>query len=318
MSTPSPAEIQTVAVIGTGVIGTAWVASFLAAGLDVVATDPTEGAEEHLRSFVNENEATLAELAGGAPNRPGTLTFVDTTAAAARGADFVQENSPERIEIKGGILSEIDSAARPGVIIASSTSGIEPSVLQSMCSIDPGRVLVGHPFNPAHLIPLVEVVPGKATSPQTAQAALAFYRRVGKKPILVRAEIPGHVTNRLQAAIWREAYSLVDRDVVSVADIDTAIAHGPGLRWAIMGPLTTQHLSGGSGGMRHLLEHLGPPTQKWMDDLGEPQLTAELADKLVAGMDDEMTGVDLDGLIADRDRLLVEILRLKNTSLNLL
>ncbi|MGF7122320.1 3-hydroxyacyl-CoA dehydrogenase NAD-binding domain-containing protein [Rhodococcus sp. AG1013] len=317
MSAPAAAQIRTVAVIGTGVIGAAWVAGFLAAGLDVVATDPADGAEARLRSYLDETSDLVTELTGSAVSERGDLRFVATAAEAARDADFVQENGPERLDAKGALLAEIDAAARPGVIIASSTSGLEPSALQAACSVDPGRVLVGHPFNPAHIIPLVEVVPGGATLPETAQAALDFYRLVGKKPILVRAEIPGHVTNRLQAALWREAYSLVDRGVVSVADIDTAISNGPGLRWAILGPLTAQHLSGGKGGLRHLLEHLGPPTQKWMDDLGTPQLTPELADKLVAGMDDEMAGVDQAGLVADRDRLLVDIMRLKRAGRNL-
>ncbi|WP_433607649.1 3-hydroxyacyl-CoA dehydrogenase NAD-binding domain-containing protein [Prescottella agglutinans] len=317
MSAPAAPEVRTVAVIGTGVIGAAWVAGFLAAGLDVVATDPADGAEARLRAFVDETADVVAEFTGRDRSDRGVLRFVATAGEAARAADFVQENGPERLDAKSALLAEIDAEARPGVIIASSTSGIEPSVLQAMCSVDPCRVLVGHPFNPAHIIPLVEVVPGTATTPETAQAALDFYRRVGKKPILVRAEIPGHVTNRLQAALWREAYSLVDRGVVSVADIDTAITNGPGLRWAIVGPLAAQHLSGGAGGMRHLLEHLGPPTQKWMDDLGTPQLTPELADKLVAGIDHEMAGIDQPGLVADRDRLLVDIMRLKRTGRNL-
>lgn len=314
MSTPASSEVRTVAVIGTGVIGAAWVAGFLASGLDVIATDPAEGAEARLRSYVDETWGVVSELTGSGDAERGNLTFVRTATEAVRDADFIQENGPERLDAKQALLAEIDAAARPGVIIASSTSGIEPSVLQSACAIDPGRVLVGHPFNPAHIIPLVEVVPGAATSTETANAAIDFYRRVGKKPILVRSEIPGHVTNRLQAAIWREAYSLVDRGIVSVTDIDTAISNGPGLRWAIIGPLAAQHLSGGAGGMRHLLEHLGPPTQKWMDDLGAPQLTEALADKLVSGMDDEMAGIDQAGLVADRDRLLVDIMRLKRSS----
>lgn len=317
MSAPAAAEVRTVAVVGTGVIGAAWVAGFLASGLDVVATDPAEGAAARLRAYLESAWDVVSELTGAAEADRGELRFVASAGEAARAADFVQENGPERVEAKRALLAELDAAARPGVIIASSTSGIEPSALQAACAVDPGRVLVGHPFNPAHIIPLVEVVPGAATPPETAQAALAFYRRVGKKPILVRSEIPGHVTNRLQAALWREAYSLVDRGVVSVADIDTAISHGPGLRWAIVGPLTAQHLSGGAGGLRHLLEQLGPPTQKWMDDLGAAQLTPELADKLVAGMDEQMAGVDQAGLAADRDRLLVDIMRLKRTSRNL-
>lgn len=313
----TPSHITTVAVVGTGVIGAAWAASFLAAGLDVVATDPAEGAEERLRESLRRTLDIATELSGRSVSDRGALRFVGSVAEAVRDADFVQESGPERLEHKGALLAEIDSIARPGVVVASSTSGLAPSELQKFAAVDPGRVLVGHPFNPAHIVPLVEVVPGSATTPDLAQDAVEFYRSIGKKPVLVRAELPGHITNRLQAALWREAYSLVDRGVATVADIDTAISHGPGLRWAIVGPLTAQHLSGGEGGMRHLLEHLGPPTQKWMDDLGEPQLTGELASKLVAGMDEEMIGIDQAGLIADRDRLLVDIMRLKRSSNNL-
>ncbi|MGB7362586.1 MAG: 3-hydroxyacyl-CoA dehydrogenase NAD-binding domain-containing protein [Rhodococcus sp. (in: high G+C Gram-positive bacteria)] len=307
----------TAAVVGAGVIGAAWAACFLAAGLDVVATDPAEAAEGRLRASLPGMLDIATELSGRDTSERGTLRFVSSAVEAVTGADFVQESGPERLADKARLLAEIDAAARPGVVIASSTSGLAPSDLQASCTVDPGRVLVGHPFNPAHIIPLVEVVPGRATTPQQAQSALDFYQRIGKKPVLVRAEIPGHVTNRLQAALWREAYSLVERGVATVADIDTAISHGPGLRWAVVGPLTTQHMSGGPGGMRHLLEHLGPPTQKWMDDLGQPQLTSELTDTLVAGMDEQMAGIDQAGLAADRDRLLLDIMRLKRAAQHL-
>lgn len=306
-----------VAVVGTGVIGAAWTAGFLAAGLDVVATDPAEGAEARLRASLHDTLDIASELCGRTVAERGSLRFVDSVAEAAAHATFVQESGPERLDLKGALLAEIDAVAPRGVVIASSTSGLEPTALQQFCSIDPGRVIVGHPFDPAHIIPLVEVVPGRSTTGECAEEALAFYRGIGKKPVLVRAEIPGHLTNRLQAALWREAYSLVDRGVATVADIDTAISHGPGLRWAIVGPLTGQHLSGGEGGMRHLLEHLGPPAQKWMDDLGEPQLDDALADKLVAGMHDEMVGIDRTDLVADRDRLLVDIMRLKRSARHL-
>ncbi|GGF94364.1 3-hydroxyacyl-CoA dehydrogenase [Rhodococcoides trifolii] len=305
---------MTVAVVGTGIIGSAWAACFLAAGHDVLATDPADGASERLAASLETQLDIATELSGRPATSRGSLRFVRSLEDAVRSADFVQENGPERLDHKVALLAEVDATVRPGVIVASSTSGFAPSLLQGSCRVDPGRVLVGHPFNPAHIIPLVEVVPGQATTTAHADSALDFYRSIGKKPVLVRAEVPGHVTNRLQAALWREAYSLVDRGVATVADIDTAISHGPGLRWAVVGPLTTQHLSGGEGGMRHLLEHLGPPTQKWMDDLGEPQLTPELTDKLVAGIDDEMAGVDQAGLVADRDRLLVDIMRLKRSS----
>jgi carnitine 3-dehydrogenase len=172
--------------------------------------------------------------------------------------------------------------------------------------------VIGHPFNPPHLIPLVEVVPGERTSEETIQRAMAFYAAIGKRPIRLRQELPGHVTNRLQAALWREAYPLVDRGVASVADIDTAICQGPGLRWAVLGPFANQHLSGGPGGIAHVLEHLGPPTEAWWRDLGDPKLTPELVAKLVAGVDEELAGVDIAELVVRRDTVLNALLAAKD------
>lgn len=300
--------VQRVAVVGTGVIGASWAAHFLAHGLDVTATDPSPGAEERLRSDVAAIWPTLTPAAGGSPER---LAFTSDVAAAVADADFVQENGPEREDVKHEVFAVLDTAARPGVVLASSSSGLLPSVIARGCPRHPERVVIGHPFNPPHLIPLVEVVPGERTSEQAVEAALAFYTAVGKKPIRLRQELPGHVANRLQAALWQEAYSLVERGVATVADIDTAIAHGPGLRWAVLGPFANQHLSGGPGGIAHVLEHLGPPTEAWWRDLGQVTLTPELVAKLVAGVDEELAGVDPAELIARRDAVLTALLDAK-------
>ena len=299
---------QRVAVVGTGVIGASWAAHFLAHGLDVTATDPSPGAEERLRSDVAAIWPTLTPAAGGSPER---LAFTSDVAAAVADADFVQENGPEREDVKHEVFAVLDTAARPDVVLASSSSGLLPSVIARGCPRHPERVVIGHPFNPPHLIPLVEVVPGEKTSEQAVEAALAFYTAVGKKPIRLRQELPGHVANRLQAALWQEAYSLVERGVATVADIDTAIAHGPGLRWAVLGPFANQHLSGGPGGIAHVLEHLGPPTEAWWRDLGQVTLTPELVAKLVAGVDEELAGVDPTELIARRDAVLTALLDAK-------
>jgi carnitine 3-dehydrogenase len=300
--------VQRVAVVGTGVIGASWAAHFLAHGLDVTATDPSPGAEERLRSDVAAIWPTLTPVADGSPQR---LTFTSDPAEAVADADFVQENGPEREDVKHELFAVLDAAARPDVVLASSSSGMLPSVIARGCPRHPERVVIGHPFNPPHLIPLVEVVPGEKTSEQTVEAALAFYTAVGKKPIRLRQELPGHVANRLQAALWQEAYSLVERGVATVADIDTAIAHGPGLRWAVLGPFANQHLSGGPGGIAHVLEHLGPPTEAWWRDLGQVTLTPELVAKLVAGVDEELAGVDPAELIARRDAVLTALLAAK-------
>ncbi len=294
--------------MGTGVIGASWAAHFLAHGLDVTATDPSPGAEERLRSDVAAIWPTLTPAAGGSPER---LAFTSDPAEAVADADFVQENGPEREDVKHQLFAVLDTAARPDVVLASSSSGMLPSIIARGCPRHPERVVIGHPFNPPHLIPLVEVVPGERTSEQAVEAALAFYTAVGKKPIRLRHELPGHVANRLQAALWQEAYSLVERGVATVADIDTAIAHGPGLRWAVLGPFANQHLSGGPGGIAHVLEHLGPPTEAWWRDLGQVTLTPELIAKLVAGVDEELAGVDPAELVARRDAVLTALLAAK-------
>lgn len=328
-----------VAVIGTGAIGASWTLLFLTHGHQVVATDPAADAEERLRAWLeahNDNRGDAHAEPQGAARRAargealnGThsdapyegprkaaslyqrLTFVTDPAEAVREADFIQENGPERIEAKGEILAALDQAARPTAVLASSSSGLLPSQLQEHCPHHPERVLVGHPFNPPHLIPLVEVVPGKWTNEATIQAALSFYTALGRRPIRVRREQPGHIANRLQAALWREAYSLVDTGAASVVDIDTAIAHGPGLRWALLGPFLTQHLSGGIGGIAHVLDHLGPPMQNWWDDLGDPQLTPDLVCHVVAGVQEALAGTDETALLADRDMLLTRFIAAK-------
>jgi carnitine 3-dehydrogenase len=300
--------VRRVAVVGTGVIGASWAAHFLTHGLDVTATDPSPGAEERLRTDLAAIWPTLTPVAGGSPDR---LAFTSDPAEAVADADFVQENGPEREDVKHQLFAVLDTAARPDVVLASSSSGMLPSVIARGCPRHPERVVIGHPFNPPHLIPLVEVVPGEKTSEQAVEAALAFYTAVGKKPIRLRQELPGHVANRLQAALWQEAYSLVERGVATVADIDTAIAHGPGLRWAVLGPFANQHLSGGPGGIAHVLEHLGPPTEAWWRDLGQVTLTPELVAKIVAGVDEELAGLDPAELVARRDAVLTALLAAK-------
>lgn len=301
------------AVIGTGVIGAAWASAFLSAGHGVTAWDPAEGAEERLRDQVAKNLAVTDRLQDGTVDAPtrGVLSFAETLADAVAGASFIQESGPERLDLKQDLLARIDAAAPAEALIASSTSGFGPTDLAASATEHPERIVVGHPFNPAHLVPLVELVPGRDTPAEAVDRGLAFYREVGKKPILVRAELPGHVTNRLQAALWQEGYSLVQRGVASVEDIDTAIAYGPGLRWSVLGPLALQHLSGGPGGMRHLLEHLGPPQEVWMHDLRKVHLDDELTDTLVAGVDAELDGRDPAAMAEQRDEMLVRLLALK-------
>ncbi len=299
-------DIRTITVVGTGAIGASWAALALSRGFGVVTTDPAAGAERKLRDTV---AARLAEL--GQPDRQERLVFTADIGEAAAVGDLVLENGPERLDVKRQIFTALDQAARPDVLLASSSSGLLPSTFQDACAHHPERVLVAHPFNPPHLVPLVEVVGGRQTSGEAVDSALEVFRHLGKRPIRIRRELPGHVANRLQAALWREAYHLVGEGVASVQDIDTAISAGPGLRWALLGPFATQHLSGGGGGLEHVLAHLGPPMVDWWNDLGNPELTPELIATLVAGVREEFAGRDTSDVMARRDLALRELMAAK-------
>jgi carnitine 3-dehydrogenase len=304
----SASSVKRVACIGAGTIGASWAASFLFAGLDVVASDPAPEGEAFARRTVAAAWPTLAKLGSPAPGAsPDRLRFVRDPAAAVADVEFVQESGPERQDLKVAMIATLDAAAPRDTIIASSSSGFLVSALQEKCR-HPERIVLGHPFNPPHLIPLVEVVGGAETSPDAVERALAFYRHVGKRPIHIRKEVRGHVANRLQAALWREAVHLVAEGVCSVEDVDAAIAHGPGLRWALMGPHLTFALAGGEGGMKHFMEHLAVPMQGWWDDLGEPKLTPEIQRKIADGVDQEMAGRTVKEIARWRDEALVDIL----------
>lgn len=307
-------SIRRVAVVGTGTIGMSWAATFLARGFEVSASDPAPGAEARLRHFIDAAWPAMARLGPIAATPPyHLLIFCADVEAAVAAADFVQESAPERETIKQALLARIDAALPPEAIIASSSSGLLISNLQASCR-HPGRVVIGHPFNPPHLIPLVEIVGGGQTAPATIERAIAFYLSIGKRPIHIRREVAGHVANRLQAALWREAVHLVATGVASVADVDTAISEGPGLRWALMGPHLTFHLAGGSGGMAHFLDQLGPPLEGWWDDLGSPSLTPEVRAALAEGVAAEAGIRDIDALAAERDRFLIDLLALKTSA----
>ncbi len=254
------------------------------------------------------------ERLGVAPGTsPDRLRFVATVEEAAAGAHFVQENGPERLEVKRDLFARLDAAAPPDAILATSASTITVSEFQDACTRHPERVVLGHPFNPPHLIPLVEVGGGKATTPDSIERALAFYRRCGKHPIALRKEIRGHVANRLQAALWQEAFNLVQHGVASVADVDAAIAHGPGLRWALLGPFLNLHLSGGPGGISALFDKpLWQATEAMWRDLGSVSVGTSLATAVSAGVEAELAPHDPAELLRDRDRVLIELLALKS------
>jgi len=306
-------EIKCVGIVGTGVIGASWAAELLAKGLDVSAYDPAPDAEDKLRKYIDGAWPALTQLGLDPTASVERMRFSADLAEALDGVDFVQENGPERQDIKIETYSKMDKLAAEDVILASSSSGLTISPIQEGCR-HAERCLIGHPFNPPHLIPLVEVVGGNKTSPVAIQSAMEFYSSIGKRPIHVRKELPGHVANRLQAALWREIVYLVDEDVVSVADADAAVSWGPGLRWGAMGPIMLTNLgAGAAGGLRTMLDHLGGPIESWWKSLGDPKVhTDEMKDKLADGVKEAAAGKSLEELEGERDRVLLGLLALRN------
>jgi 3-hydroxyacyl-CoA dehydrogenase len=304
--------IRRIAIIGTGVIGASWAALFLANGLDVVATDVAPGAEAALKRFVAAAWPALQRLglaAGASQNR---LSFTAALTDAVKDADLVQENGPEKIEFKKTLYRQLDELLHPSVIIASSSSGLTMSEIQSACEMHPERCVIGHPFNPPHLVPLVEIVGGAKTSKDTIERAAEFYTSIGQRTVRLNKEMPGHVANRLQAALAREVYYLVAEGVVSAADVDTALCWGPGLRWGIMGNLMLNHLGGGPGGIEHFFQQFTGPMTAWWKTLGSPVLTPEVQKKLINGVHAEVGSRTIEELEAERDEVLLGLLELRN------
>ena len=311
MNSTNSQPVCRVAIVGAGLIGSGWAAHFLACGVDVVATDPAPGAEEALRRQVDRVWPILVELGLRSGADRTRLKFIARLEDTVADADFIQESGPERIELKSALFIRLDAAVPAGVLIASSSSGLTMTAIQAGCR-HPERCVIGHPFNPPYLVPLVEVVGGQRTSEESLTRAMEIYAHFGKHPIRLRREIAGHVANRLQAALWRETLHLVAEGVVSVADVDTAVSSGPGLRWGVMGPNLIFHMGGGQGGIRHFLDHLAAPFSRWWDDLGQPRLTPELRAKLIAGIAEETGSRSIDEL--ERDRLLAGVLAVKQAA----
>ncbi|MGO1766999.1 MAG: 3-hydroxyacyl-CoA dehydrogenase NAD-binding domain-containing protein, partial [Advenella sp.] len=236
------------------------------------------------------------------------LRFEADLAKALENVDFVQENAPEREDFKISLFAKMDALLPEHVIISSSSSGLLVSRMQSQCRY-PQRCVLGHPFNPPHVIPLVEVVGGEHTSEDTIERTMEFYRAVGKHPIRLNKEIAGHIANRLQAAVWREVMHLVNENVASVQDIDAAMSKGPGLRWAIFGPQMVFDLAGGRAGLAHLIDHLQPAIETWMDDLGNPRMTPQLRERMVQGTQQGRQDQSFESLLRYRDSHLIDILK---------
>jgi 3-hydroxyacyl-CoA dehydrogenase len=308
-------QIKRVTVIGTGVVGASWAALFLASGLEVVATDVAPNAEASLKRFVDAAWPALKRLGLKPGASQSNLKFTADLPAAVKSTDLVQENGPERIDFKKKLYGQLDELLPADVIIASSSSGLTMSEIQSGCQSHPERCVIGHPFNPPHLIPLVEVVGGAKTSEDTIRRASEFYTAIGKQTVRLNKEVPGHVANRLQAALGREVYYLVAEGVVSVADVDTALCWGPGLRWGIMGQVLLNHLGGGQGGIEHFFEQFTGPMTAWWKVLGSPELTPAVRQKLIDGVHAEVGSRSIDELEAQRDEVLLGLLELRTKSM---
>lgn len=302
----SPSEVSRVAALGGGLIGRSWTALFLASGRSVAVYDPDPATEARVKDTVETAWPVLTELGLTRASQPqGELVICDDPRVAVDGAEFVQESTPERIALKHELYAAVEPVLGEDTVVASSASGLTLSELQGGWR-QPDRFVLGHPFNPPHLIPLVEVMGNERTGLGVVDRARRFYESVGKVTIEVRREVPGHVANRLQAALWREAIHLVNEGVATVGDIDTAVSSGPGLRWAVMGPTLLFHLGGDDGGLATFCERYADSFNRWWDDLGRPHLDDATAKRLVEGL--SVAAPDgIDGLAAKRDMLLTAV-----------
>ena len=300
-------EKKTIGIVGTGVIGAGWTVRALSRGYDVVAWDPADGAEQRLRDTVARSWTSATKLGlfpGASPER---IVWADTPEAVAAAADWVQESVPEDEEIKRPLLQRL-AAADPTVVIASSSSGLLPSRLQDGC-LNPGRIVIGHPFNPVYLLPLVEIVAGDRTDPSTVEAAIAHYDDLVMHPLVVRNEIDGYLSDRLQEAVWREILHLVNDGIATTEELDDAITYGPGLRWAGMGTNLTFHLAGGEQGMRHMLRQFGPALKLPWTKLEAPELTNELIEAMADGCAEQADGRSIAELELLRDDYVLAVMR---------
>lgn len=307
-------SVKVIAVVGTGTIGSSWATYFLSKGFKVKAWDPSRDWKKRITDFINNAWPQVQALGAVKPNQQNNISLCSNLSEALSGVDFVQENSPEQLELKQVLFGEMDRFLPENIIISSSTSGLIMSDMQEGLS-SAHRFVVGHPFNPPHLIPLVEVVGGKNTDPFAVDWAIDFYNQIGKHAIKIKKEVAGHLANRLQAALWREAVLAVKNDLASVEDINAAVAMGPGLRWALMGPHMIMNLTGSDGGYQKMLENFGPGIEDWWETMNEnPSLTPDLKKALINGINLEAGNRSISQLEAERDERLVKLLTmLKDT-----
>ena len=304
-------DIRNVAIVGTGLIGASWAVQYLASGFKVIATDPAPDAEAKLRKLVDEGWELLAGVGLASGTCRDRLAFTADLKEAVSKAEFVQESVPERLVLKAKVFAQMDEVAPPETILASSASGITMDAIQSSCKHHPERCVIGHPFNPPHIIPLVEVVGGAKTSEATIERAIAFYASVGKKPIRLRRAISGHVGNRLQAALYREVLFLIQHGVVSVEEADIAVSYGLGLRWSVMGPSLQWHLAGGAGGIQQFVKQFMEGFSGLMKKLEIPDVTPELMQTIIDGVLKEANGQSVEQLAEAENKIVLELLALR-------
>ena len=300
--------IKTIGIAGTGLIGAGWAARLLFRGFNVIAYDVKPEAEERLKAQIKTAWPSLEALLGK-PARKGKLTFTTDLKEMASKADFIHEAAPEREDLKIKLFRDIDEAARPDVIIASSSSGFLPTNLQSQCQ-HPERIMIGHPFNPVYLLPLVETVPGAKTSPEVMDRAGAYFESIGMQVLRLKREIMGYVCDRLQEALWREALHILDKDIATTGDIDDSIVYSAGMRWAFMGSFLTYHVAGGPGGMRDFIKQFDPTLELDWTDLKFPKWNKDLETRLVEGCETQAQGRKVAEIEAKRNAVLVDMMKL--------
>ena len=306
-----PTPINKIAIIGTGVIGSGWTLRLLAKKKEVYVFDPNLKQEKFLLDEIKRTTKSLKSFYKTSTISTKKLFLKKSIKEAVKDADLIQENGPENEKIKKKIVKEISKWSKPNAIIASSSSGLLPSKIQSACK-NPARFIIAHPFNPVYLLPLVELVKGKKTKNNFIKKSEIFYRSLGMQPLIVKKEIEGYLSDRLQESMWRESLHIINENLASTDDLDKAIIHGPGLRWSLMGTFLTFHLAGGKLGMRHMLKQFGPALKLPWTKLKAPKLTKKLSNRIIKGAKKQSKGKSIKELTTIRDNFLIDLLKLKN------
>ena len=306
-----PTPINKIAIIGTGVIGSGWTLRLLAKKKEVYVFDSNLKQEKFLLDEIKRTTKSLKSFYKTSTISTKKLFFKKSIKEAVKDADLIQESGPENEKIKKKIVKEISKWSKPNAIIASSSSGLLPSKIQSACK-NPARFIIAHPFNPVYLLPLVELVKGKKTKNNFIKKSEIFYRSLGMQPLIVKKEIEGYLSDRLQESMWRESLHIINENLASTDDLDKAIIHGPGLRWSLMGTFLTFHLAGGKLGMRHMLKQFGPALKLPWTKLKAPKLTKKLSNRIIKGAKKQSKGKSIKELTTIRDNFLIDLLKLKN------